>query len=78
MAESPDPSQPNKKLSPYNSYLKYSGLAIQLLATIGICGWIGYRLDRWVEFKYPVFMLTFGLLGFAGIMYQVYKSINRQ
>lgn len=77
MAESPDPST-NKKLNQYNSYLKYSGLAIQLLATIGVSGWIGYKIDQWLEFKYPVFMLTLGLLGFAGIMYQVYRSINRQ
>lgn len=77
MAESPDPST-NKKLNQYNSYLKYSGLAIQLLATIGVSGWIGYKIDQWLKFKYPVFMLTLGLLGFAGIMYKVYRSINRQ
>jgi F0F1-type ATP synthase assembly protein I len=77
MAESPDPSQPNKKLSPYNSYLKYSGLAIQILAAIGVSGWIGYRLDQWLKMKFPIFMIVLGLLGFAGVMYQVYRSINR-
>ena len=76
MAESPDPST-NKKLNQYNSYLKYSGLAIQLLATIGISGWIGYKIDQWLEFRYPIFMLTLGFLGFVGVMYQVYRSINR-
>jgi F0F1-type ATP synthase assembly protein I len=76
MAESPDPST-NKKLNQYNSYLKYSGLAIQLLAAIGLSGWIGYKIDQWLEFRYPIFMLTLGFLGFGGIMYQVYRSINR-
>jgi F0F1-type ATP synthase assembly protein I len=78
MAESPDPSQPSRKPSQSNSYLRYSGLAIQLLATIGVCGWIGYKLDQWLSLKYPVFMITLGLAGFAGIMYQVYRSINRE
>ena len=76
MAESPDPST-NKKLNQYNSYLKYSGLAIQLLAAIGLSGWIGYKIDQWLEFRYPIFMLTLGFLGFVGVMYQVYRSINR-
>jgi F0F1-type ATP synthase assembly protein I len=77
MAQLPDPS-PHKKLSPYNSYLKYSGLAIQLLVIIAVSGWIGYKLDQWLNFKFPVFMLILGFLGFGGMMYQLYRSINRQ
>jgi F0F1-type ATP synthase assembly protein I len=78
MAALPDPSQPSKKPNQYNSYLKYSGLAFQLLAAIGICGWLGYNVDQWLELKYPVFMLCLGFIGFGGMMYQVYRSINRQ
>jgi F0F1-type ATP synthase assembly protein I len=77
MAESPEPSQPNKKLSQYNGYLKYSGLAVQLLASIGIFGWIGYKIDQWLGLKYPVFMLVLGFLGFGGMMYSVYRSLNK-
>lgn len=78
MAQLPDPSRPNKKLNQYNSYLKYSSLAIQLLATIAVCGWLGYKVDQWLGLKYPIFMLCLGLAGFAGMIYQVYKSINRE
>ena len=77
MAESADPSQPNKKLNQYNSYLKYSGLALQLLAAIGVSGWIGSKIDQWLNMKLPIFMIVLGLIGFAGVMYQVYRSINR-
>jgi F0F1-type ATP synthase assembly protein I len=77
MAESPEPSLPNKKQNQSNSYLKYSGLAIQLLAAIGVCGWIGYKIDQWLQMKYPVFMLVLGFLGFGGSLYQVYRSINK-
>jgi hypothetical protein len=78
MAESPDPSQPNKKLSPYNSYLKYSGLAIQLLAGIAVFGWLGYKIDGWLDLKFPVFMLLLGFSAFGGMMFQVYRSINKE
>jgi hypothetical protein len=78
MAESQEPSQPNKKLNPYNSYLKYSGLAIQLLVVIGLFGWIGYRIDRWLELKFPAFLLLLGFASFGAMMYQIYRSINRE
>lgn len=78
MADSPEPSQPNKKLSQFNNgYLKYSSLALQLLAAIGIFGWIGYQVDQWLSFKYPVFMIVLGFLAFGGMIYQVYRSINK-
>jgi F0F1-type ATP synthase assembly protein I len=73
-----DPIQDRKKLKqPYNSYLKYSSLGLQLLLTIGIAGWLGYKLDQLLKIKYPVFMIVFGLMAFAGMMYQLYRSINR-
>ena len=68
---------PNKKLKPYNSYLKYSSLAIQLLVVMGVFGWLGHLLDRQLELKIPAFMLLFGFVAFAGMMYQVYRSIKR-
>jgi F0F1-type ATP synthase assembly protein I len=68
---------PNKKLKTYNSYLKYSGLAFQLLAGIAVFGWLGYKLDQYLGLQFPAFMLLFGLLAFGGMMYKVYRSINR-
>lgn len=67
----------NKKLKTYNSYLKYSGLAFQLLAAIGVFGWLGYKLDQYLKIKFPAFMLLFGFAAFVGMMYQIYRSINK-
>lgn len=77
MALKREPSR-NKKSSPYSNYLRYSGLAIQLLVTIGVCGWLGYKADQYFGNKYPVLMLLSGFLGFGGSLYQIYRSINRQ
>lgn len=67
----------NQKSKLYNSYLKYSSLGIQLLAAIGFFGWLGYRLDRYLEIRFPAFMLLFGFLAFGGMLYQMYRFINR-
>lgn len=77
MAPKPGHLQPRKP-SRYNNYLRYSGLGLQLLLTIAVCGWLGYKLDQYVGNKYPLFMLLLGFLGFVGIMYKIYRSINRQ
>ena len=78
MALRQGPLPPSKKSNRYNAYLRYSGLGLQLLITIGIAGWLGYKLDQYMGNKYPVFMLLLGFLGFGGSMYQIYRSINRQ
>ena len=70
-----DPS--HKKLKPYNSYLKYSSLALQLLIVIGVFGWLGYKLDQYLGMKFPAFMLLFGIGAFGWMMFQVYRSINK-
>lgn len=78
MALKPGRSTPNRKLKQSSNYLRYSGLAVQLLITIAVCGWIGYKADQYFGNKYPILMLLLGFFGFGGSMYQVYRSINRQ
>jgi hypothetical protein len=73
---SPEPSH-KTKLRPSNTYLKYSGLAFQLLGAIGVMGWLGYKLDQYLGLKIPAFMLLLGFAAFGGMMYQIYRSINR-
>ncbi|HEY9047684.1 MAG TPA: AtpZ/AtpI family protein [Ohtaekwangia sp.] len=58
--------------------MKYSSLAIQLLVAIGFFGWLGYILDQYLQLKFPAFMLLFGFLAFGGMMYQVYRSIQKE
>jgi len=74
MSAQEDQSDKNK---PVNAYMKYSGLAFQLLVSIGVFGWLGYKLDQYLDFEFPIFMLLFGLLAFGGMLYQVYKSLNQ-
>lgn len=77
MAHKPGASPPRKP-SRSSNYLRYSGLGLQLLLTILIAGWLGYELDEYMGNKYPVFMLLFGTVGFFGIMYKLYRNVNRK
>lgn len=68
-------ANPKRKV---NTYLKYSGLGLQLLLTIGVAGWVGHKLDQYLSIQFPVFLLLFGLGAFAGTIYQLYRSINKE
>ena len=70
--EEPDPKRE------VNSYLRYSGLGLQLLITIGVAGWLGYKLDQYLSLRFPAFMLFFGFLAFAGTLYQLYRTITKK
>lgn len=61
----------------FNSYVKYSGLAIQLVVTIGVAGWLGHLLDNYLAMEFPLFILIFTIVAFAGVMYQLYRAINK-
>jgi F0F1-type ATP synthase assembly protein I len=65
------------KNKPVNQFLKYSGLGIQMMAAIGLAAWLGIKLDQYLELKFPLFLLTFVFLIFGGLMYQLYRSLNK-
>jgi Putative F0F1-ATPase subunit Ca2+/Mg2+ transporter len=65
------------KKKPVNNFLKYSGLGLQMMVSIGVGAWLGLKLDEYLELKFPVFLLTFVFVIFGGLMYQLYQSLNK-
>jgi ATP synthase protein I len=65
------------KKKPVNNFLKYSGLGLQMMVSIGVGAWLGLKLDQYFELKFPVFLLTFVFVIFGGLMYQLYQSLNK-
>jgi len=62
---------------PINNLLKFSGLGIQMLVSIGVGAWLGLKLDNYLKLKFPVFLITFVFVIFGGTMYQLYRSLNK-
>lgn len=73
---SEEPSGP-KRQKPYNNYLRYSSLAMQMTVTLGLAAWAGYKLDQYLQLKFPAFLLTLVFAAFGGMMYKLYHSINK-
>ncbi|MBL4654793.1 MAG: AtpZ/AtpI family protein [Bacteroidia bacterium] len=66
---------PKKKL--LNKYVKYSGLAIQLVLTVlaGVYG--GYQLDKYFETAKPYYALGCALLAIVGSLYMLIRQVLR-
>ena len=67
----------NKQKKDASNFAKYSGIAFQMLATIGIMTFIGYKIDENRASKQPIFTAIFGLIGVLVSLIQVVRSLNK-
>ncbi|MBO9613796.1 MAG: AtpZ/AtpI family protein [Dyadobacter sp.] len=59
-------------------FLKYSGMATQMLGTILVFTYGGYRLDEWQQNKVPVWTLVLSLTSIAASLYLLIRSFTKQ
>ncbi|WP_414647072.1 AtpZ/AtpI family protein [Chitinophaga sp.] len=72
--ENPSSRKPNKR----NLVLRYAGLAFQMMTTLGLGVFAGLKLDRWIGWRFPVFLIIFSLLALAILLWQIIKDTRRQ
>ncbi len=73
MSQPNDPSD-KKTSKQVNTFLKYTGLGLQLVITLGLAGGLGYYIDTLIGWKFPVLLLVFLMAALAGC---IYLLINR-
>jgi F0F1-type ATP synthase assembly protein I len=75
-----EPSSHNKKPFRSNkSYLmEYAGLASQLMAALGLGVFIGYKLDGWLSFSFPVFIWVLPLVFLMAMFVKIFKDTSRK
>ncbi|RZJ64132.1 MAG: AtpZ/AtpI family protein [Flavobacterium sp.] len=67
-------NQPKKQAT---NFAKYSGIAFQMLATIGLFSFVGYKIDEHRESTKFIFTAILGLVGVIISLYQVVRSLNK-
>lgn len=74
-----DPKQDNwdKTRQRTNSYVRYSGLAFQMLGTILVFTYAGYKLDEWQQNKVPVWTLILSLFSIGGSLYMFIRGLPK-
>lgn len=57
-------------------YFKYIGLATQLLATLGVAFFIGYQVDHFFHWKYPVLLIILPLAVLILTLWKIVKDTS--
>ena len=58
------------------NYAKYSGMGFQMLGTIGLFTFAGYKIDEYRGNNKPLFVALLGVLGVIISLYQVVRQLN--
>lgn len=70
-----DHNQYKEQKDKLNSYARFSGLAIQMFAIIGIGTLLGVKLDEWYPNNTNWFTIGFALFSVIGAIFYVIKRI---
>ena len=57
--------------------LRYSGMAMQMLGTILVFTYAGYKLDAWQANKTPIWTLILSLTSIAASLYLLIRSMPK-
>lgn len=72
-------TRPDKeKRPPLESYARYSSLAFQMFAIIGLGIYGGYKLDQWLEIGFPVFTVLMSIISVAAAIYYAVKDLLKK
>lgn len=73
----PTGSLKNKRYKP-TPWLRYSGLATEMMATLAIATYAGYKLDQWIAWGWPLFLIIFPLLALALLLWRLIKATGKK
>jgi hypothetical protein len=90
MENTPDPSannRPNKQVgdSPLKqatekttSFAQYSGIAFQMLGTIGLGVYAGHKLDEWQQNRRPIWTIVLSLTAIGASLYLFIRQLTKK
>ncbi len=67
-------SDKEKRTKNPRSYIRYSGLAFEMMVTISFFTWLGYKIDKKFKLKYPIFI---SVLSIGSVFLSLYKLIKK-
>lgn len=71
-------SNQEKKDKGLGNLVKYSGLGFQMLATIGIFAFAGYKIDEYLKHQTLLVTAILSLIGVMISLYQVIKELSKK
>ncbi len=72
----PKPNLPNKQ--PDSAFLRFSGMAFTMAGAIGLCVFLGYKVDEWLENTVPWGIVAGAIVGVSTGVYLAIKDLLRK
>lgn len=68
--------QPQQKPTPTSDLMRYAGLGSQILVSLGIAVFAGYKIDRWLKIPLPLLVWLLPLIVLVGMIYKMIKETS--
>lgn len=66
-----------KAVDSANAYLKYSGMAMQLLVLLLLAAWGGQKLDSYFELSQPFITIAFLLGALGAFLFRLVRDVSK-
>ena len=60
-----------------NNTMRYASLATQWMVTLLLAVWAGYKLDKKINWKVPLFLILFPLISLALLLWRLINELNK-
>nr|MBD3623739.1 AtpZ/AtpI family protein [Sunxiuqinia sp.] len=54
--------------------MRYSNLAFEMIAIMGLSVFAGFKIDRWLDLSFPAFTLAFMIISVIAAIYHAIKK----
>jgi hypothetical protein len=61
-----------------NDVLRYAGLGAQILVSLGLAVFAGYKVDAWIHLSFPLLVWLLPLLVLSAMIYQLIKDTSKR
>ena len=75
--KTPKESEKKQTQNQLNAYLKYSGLAFQMIGVIIVAVWAGMKLDEYLGLRFPIFLVVFTLMAVTASLFLTIKGLSK-
>ena len=65
-----------QKSTPTSDLMRYAGLGTQILVSLGIAVFAGYKIDRWLKIPLPLLVWLLPLIALVAIIYKLIKETS--
>ena len=71
-------NQQQKQNNSRNYLMQYAGLGMQLLVSLGLAVFAGYKMDKWLKIHFPVFVWVLPLIVLFLMIYKLIKETSKR